>query len=90
MLDQQLSFEIPWIGTPLKSVLKVDADLVEWTLKVPMSVPAFIKTIFNQPEIVEDATGLCELTKLIKNSEHFSPDFQPSVREIYSSNVVQG
>ena len=55
-----------------------------------MSVPAFIKTIFNQPEIVEDATGLCELTKLIKNSEHFSPDFQPSVREIYSSNVVQG
>ena len=88
LLDQQPCFKISSIGTPLKSALEVDADLVEWALKVLMSIPAFFRIFFNQPEIVEDTTGLCGLTKLSKSWEHSSPDLQPSVREIYSSNVL--
>ena len=42
----------------LKSVLKVDPDLIEWTLKVIMSIPAF------HPEIVENTTILYGSTNL--------------------------
>ena len=41
-----------------------------------MSTSAFLKKIFNQPEVVEDTAGLCGL------------NIQPSVREIHSSNVL--
>ena len=73
MLDQQPRFKIYSIGAPLKSALEIDADLVEWALKVLMSIPAFYRIFFNQPEIVEDTTGLCGLTKLSKSWEHSSP-----------------
>ena len=59
-----------------------------WALKVPMSIPAFLRKFFNQTEIVEDTTGLCGLTKHSKIWEPSSPHLQPSVREIHSSNVL--
>ena len=67
LLDQQHSFKISSIGAPLKSALEVDADQVESALKVLMSIPAFFKTFFNQPEIVEDTNGLCGLRKIGKS-----------------------
>ena len=94
MLDQQPRFKISSIGLPLKSFLEVDADLVEWALKVPMPIPAFLRTFpqspafLYEPKIVECTTGLCGLTKLSKSWEHSSPDLKPSVQEIYSSNVL--
>ena len=87
LLDQQPRFTIFSIGAPLKSALEEDADLVEWALKVLMSIPAFFRTFFNQSEIVKNTTDLCGLTKLRKSWEHSSPDLPASVREIYSSNV---
>ena len=53
-----------------------------------MSIPAFFRIFLNQSETVEDTTGFCGLTKLSKSLEHYSPNLQPSVREIYSSNVL--
>ena len=53
-----------------------------------MSIPAFLRTFFNQPEIVEGTTGLCGFTKLSKSGEHSSSDLQPFVRNIYSSNIL--
>ena len=60
-MDQEPRFKISSVGAPLKSALEVGADLVESVLKVLMSIPAFFRTFFNQPEIVEDTTGLCGL-----------------------------
>ena len=67
MLDQQSCFKIFSIGAPLKSASEIDADLVEWALTVLMSIPAFFRTFSNQPEIVDDTTGLWGLTKLGKS-----------------------
>ena len=55
-----------------------------------MLIPAslILLTFFNQPEILEDKTRLCGLTKLRKKLSTLLPDLQPSVREIYSSNVL--
>ena len=47
-----------------------------------MLILTFLKTFFNQPEIV----GSCELTKLSVSWWHSSADPKPSVREKYSSN----
>ena len=73
MLDQKSGFKIYSVGA-LKSFLEVNADLVEWTLNVPMSIPEFLRTFFNKPEIVEDITSLFGLTKLTRSWEHCSPD----------------
>ena len=88
MLDQQPRFKISSIGAPLKSALEGDADLVQWVLKVLMSIPASFRTFFNQTEKVVDTAGLCGLTKLSKSWEQSSPDLQTSVREMYLSNVL--
>ena len=48
-----------------------------------MLILAFLRIFFNQPEIVEDTTSLCGLTKLSNTPPH-----QLSVLEIYSSNVL--
>ena len=88
LLDQQPHFKVSSYGALLKSALEIDVDLVEWALKVLMSIPAFFRIFFNQPEKVEDTTGLYGLTKVCKNWERCSPDLQSSVREIYSSNIL--
>ena len=87
LLDQQPRFKISSIGALLKFALEVETDLGEWVLKVPMSIPAFLRTFFNLPEIVEDTTSLRGLTKLMKIWEDSSPDLQPSVEKIYSSSA---
>ena len=46
LIDQHLRFKISSIGAPLKSTLEADADLVEWTLKVSMSTPYFLRAFF--------------------------------------------
>ena len=84
MLEQP-RFVISSIGAPLKSV----ADLAEWSLKVLMTIPAFkFQNIF-EPAWNSERPGLCGLTKLSKSWEHSSSDLKPSVREIYSSNVLR-
>ena len=37
---------------------EVDAPLVEWAVKVLMSIPDIFKTFFNQRPIVQGAIGL--------------------------------
>ena len=44
----------------------------------------FLTTAWNS-----ERPGLCGLTKLCKSWEHSSSDLKPSVREIYSSNVLR-
>ena len=76
-------FKISAIAAPLKSALDVDADQHEWSLKAPMPIPAYFRTFFKPPDMMEDTTSLCRLTKVSKSWEHSSTDLQPSVREIY-------
>ena len=42
LLDQDPCFKISSIEAPCKPALEVDADLVEWTLKVHVSTPDFM------------------------------------------------
>ena len=78
MLNQKPRFNFVSIGEPLNSALERDADLVDWALKVPMSIPAFLRTFFDQLEIMKDTTGLCGLIILSKSWEHSSTDLQLS------------
>ena len=43
---------------PESAVAEVDAPLVEWAVKVLMSIPDIYKTSFNQRAIVQGAIGL--------------------------------
>ena len=36
-----------------KPVLEVDADLVEWALKVLVSIPDFMRIVFSHPDTME-------------------------------------
>ena len=47
---------------PESAVAEVDAPLVEWAVKVLMSIPDIFKTSFNHRAIVQGAIGLRGLT----------------------------
>ena len=73
LLDQDPYFKMTSIEAPCKSALEVAADLVEWVLKVLVSVPGFMKIVFRHPDIVEETTGLWQWIKLKKYWECCSP-----------------
>ena len=71
-----------------KHALEIDAYLVEWALKVLVSIPDSMSVVCNQPDIVEETTGLWRWIKLNESWQCASLDLHLSVWAIYSSKAL--
>ena len=44
---------------PATAAFELEAPLIEWALKIPVSTPASVKQVFNHLDIVLPVTGSC-------------------------------
>ena len=65
-LDQQAVFIISLIKAPFKNAFEVEAELVEWALKMSILISESCKTPFSHLETVEIVTSLCGLIGAVK------------------------
>ena len=56
---QSTAFGMSAVVTPTLKAAKVAAPLIEWALKMLVSMPAFSSMDFSHLAMVEELTGLC-------------------------------